>query len=57
MASKVEGVVDGGKRAEHALNDLRQHGLRPVNPPLKRARRISTSLRSAVSNPSVNQPR
>jgi hypothetical protein len=44
MASKVEGVVDGGMHPEHALNDVRQHGRGPVKPPLKRARRISTPI-------------
>jgi hypothetical protein len=50
MASKVEGVVDGGMHAEHALNDdVRQHGRGPVKLPLKRARRISTPIGSSCA--------
>ena len=53
MASKVEGVVDGGMRAERALNDVRQHGRGPVKPPLKRARRISTPIGSSCAARSI----
>jgi hypothetical protein len=53
MASKVEGVVDSGMHAEHALNDVRQHGRGPVKPPLKRARRISTPIGSSCAARSI----
>ncbi len=53
MALKVEGVVDGGMRAEHALNDARQRRRGPVKPPLKRARRISITIGSACAARSI----
>jgi len=53
MASKVEGVVDGGMRAEHALNYVRRHGRGAVEPPLKRARRISTPIGSSCAARSI----
>jgi len=53
MASKVEGVVDGGMRAEHALNYVRRHGRGPVEPPLKRARHISTPIGSSCAARSI----
>jgi hypothetical protein len=53
MASKVESVVDCGMHAEHAPNDLRQHGRGPVKPPLKRARRISTPIGSSRAARSI----
>src|SRR5215467_1205240 len=53
MASKVEGVVDGGMRAEHALNDVRQCGREPVELPLKARRRVSTPIGSSCAALSI----